>query len=747
MIDQPRWGEAHEEKEEPSKRIQELWEAQWQEFLETLQPIHPGWGNPVISETSPWEDAKAFLASFEQVAKACQWPREEWLARLLPALSGEAEQAFQSLEARDQEDYEKVKAAILRGEALRMEMQRQLFRQFCCQEVEDPRRLHRQLQELCRQWLKPERHSKEQILELLILEQFLASLPPDLQGWIRAGGPDSCSQAVALAEHFLISQQVTEGGNWQEQLKEEGVYSLDAEEDTFEAAKGQIYKEAQPDGDLEISVLGSGIKYPGQGNSVLPADELDMVQTALKEEPVDPSGAALPFQMFKPSLTQPDQPAVIWQVLQEDGGNVSLPGVKKGLQAKVEQSVCGENELEHKTSSAPQISQVDVQEAAEVQEEGPETKEEQGKQPLEREDACREPTDAKISQPSNVPTRDPMPLFSKYGRKYCYRLELDMSDTEEDYDDHPMLEEYFPEDSYSPKHQGMITGESKSELSDSQKMVNVNKDPGDHTVEEPHDSLECGKSHIKLLKDDHGFQNEASPCASSPCSKCFSPKEHLTDQQFCSGEKKHECPEFGEICTFGHALVRHQEIPTGEKPYRCFDCGKCFTQKANLVGHQRIHTGEKPFTCSQCGKSFTQRGSLIGHQRIHTGEKPYECYHCGKCFSEGGILKRHQRIHTGEKPYICPQCGKSFTQRGTLTGHQRIHTGEKPYKCSQCERYFRLGGTLMAHQKIHTGERPYKCSHCGKCFIGRKMLRRHQKIHPDHTALLDVRNASVREGI
>uniref|UniRef100_A0A8D2LAK8 C2H2-type domain-containing protein n=1 Tax=Varanus komodoensis TaxID=61221 RepID=A0A8D2LAK8_VARKO len=253
-------------------------------------------------------------------------------------------------------------------------------------------------------------------------------------------------------------------------------------------------------------------------------------------------------------------------------------------------------------------------EAAEVQEEGPETKEEQGKQ-----------------------------------------LELDMSDTEEDYDDHPMLEEYFPEDSYSPKHQGMITGESKSELSDSQKMVNVNKDPGDHTVEEPHDSLD----------------------------KCFSPKEHLTDQQ-------------------------HQEIPTGEKPYRCFDCGKCFTQKANLVGHQRIHTGEKPFTCSQCGKSFTQRGSLIGHQRIHTGEKPYECYHCGKCFSEGGILKRHQRIHTGEKPYICPQCGKSFTQRGTLTGHQRIHTGEKPYKCSQCERYFRLGGTLMAHQKIHTGERPYK---------------------------------------
>ncbi|KAH0630563.1 hypothetical protein JD844_013737, partial [Phrynosoma platyrhinos] len=70
-------------------------------------------------------------------------------------------------------------------------------------EVEDPRRIHSQLQELCHQWLKPERRNKEQILELLILEQFLASLPPDLQSWIRAGGPESCSQVVALMENFM----------------------------------------------------------------------------------------------------------------------------------------------------------------------------------------------------------------------------------------------------------------------------------------------------------------------------------------------------------------------------------------------------------------------------------------------------------------------------------------------------------------------------------------------------------------
>ncbi|XP_062977855.1 zinc finger and SCAN domain-containing protein 30-like [Elgaria multicarinata webbii] len=256
--DRPGWDTSQEGNAEPSRGMQERWEAQWQEFLRTLQPLHTTWGSPWMSEMEPWDDSKSFLASFEQVAKAFRWPRGEWAARLLPALSGEAEEAFGSLEARDQEDYGKVKAAILRGEALRMEVQRQHFRQFCCQEVRDPRRIHSQVQELCRQWLKPERHSKEQILELLILEQFLASLPVDLQGWIRAGGPDTCSQAVALAEDFLMSQQEAKG----EKLQEE----------------------------------------------------------------IDVRGSRLCLQIISRSLPRPAQQTTVWQVLQEDGGNVEPLG-------------------------------------------------------------------------------------------------------------------------------------------------------------------------------------------------------------------------------------------------------------------------------------------------------------------------------------------------------------------------------------------------------------------------------------
>ncbi|XP_035580822.1 zinc finger protein 28 [Zalophus californianus] len=74
------------------------------------------------------------------------------------------------------------------------------FRGFCYQEVAGPREALARLRELCRQWLRPEAHSKEQMLELLVLEQFLGTLPPEIQAWVRAQRPGSPEEAVALVE-------------------------------------------------------------------------------------------------------------------------------------------------------------------------------------------------------------------------------------------------------------------------------------------------------------------------------------------------------------------------------------------------------------------------------------------------------------------------------------------------------------------------------------------------------------------
>lgn len=80
------------------------------------------------------------------------------------------------------------------------ETARQLFRQFRYQVMSGPQETLRQLRKLCFQWLRPEVHTKEQILEILMLEQFLTILPGEIQTWVRKQCPGSGEEAVTLVE-------------------------------------------------------------------------------------------------------------------------------------------------------------------------------------------------------------------------------------------------------------------------------------------------------------------------------------------------------------------------------------------------------------------------------------------------------------------------------------------------------------------------------------------------------------------
>lgn len=198
-------------KQEPEEEPSRNWDAQLEEFLKTLQTPCSSGDGPQLPEPRQWTDCKTSPELSEGVIEATKWPGGLWVSQSQPVSIGKVKQD------RDVTCGGKEKEIVQTGAMVGVELRRQHFRKLRYQEAEGPRETCRQLLELCHQWLRPARHTKEQILDLLTLEQFLAILPPEMQCWLRENNPENCIQAVSLAEEFLQAQQGAKG--WERQVR------------------------------------------------------------------------------------------------------------------------------------------------------------------------------------------------------------------------------------------------------------------------------------------------------------------------------------------------------------------------------------------------------------------------------------------------------------------------------------------------------------------------------------------------
>ncbi|XP_061476023.1 zinc finger protein 586-like [Rhineura floridana] len=543
-------------KQEPEEGLSsQRWEAQWQEFLKAVQSPCSGWGNLPLPTPTALANTPASLVP---TASAVSWEGE-----------------------------------------------RQNFRQFCYKEAVGPREVYSQLRDLCRQWLKPERHTKEQILELVILEQFLSILPQEIQSWVMEQGPETCIKAVALAESFLQRQQEAErpGEQGMEKLCQEVAVNLPVEDGAvLEITQRQQCREVKQEVKDDVSLLGANEWW----------DETEKEPRCMSLEVAE------------------------HQTTEENDGNVD--GSKWQERNEVEEwqnkSIVYENGHVHEITVHHRIHNRKRRNKCAVC--GKVFRDEAYLNKHQRTHTGEKPYECLDCGKSFRWSSD----LHRHQRTHTGEKPYKCSDCGKS----------FRRSSNLHRHRRTHTGEKLYECSECRKSFRCSSSlishRRTHTGEKPYECSDCGKSFrlsSNLISHKRTHTGE-KPYECPDCEKCFRRSSHLnTHKRIHTGHKPYKCSDCSKTFSDRSNLLSHLRIHTGQKPYTCSDCTKTFSNKSNLLSHQRIHSGEKPYECLDCGKSFSVCQYLTRHQRRHTTEKLYECSDCGKKFTQSQYLIRHQK--------------------------------------------------------------------------------------------------------
>ncbi|XP_023394558.2 zinc finger and SCAN domain-containing protein 5B-like [Loxodonta africana] len=430
------------------------------------------------------------------------------------------------------------------------------FRAFTSSEGADPIGDLKRLSELCRLWLRPDLHTKEQILDKLVLEQFMISMPLDLQVLVKESGVKNCKDLEEMLRNNR--RPVT----W-------SVVCLQGQEFLLPNPDVQMAGSEASDMDDGQKLLPEAIS--ANGELECPRPEQNLEENLMEDREGSTACDAQGSQLLKGSGDS---------VGANDGKNPKEDTSIKNVDADTPPTLILEREV-----STPGGNREDSQKN------------------------LRRSKRRKSGNSSNSQGRPHEGATHLDKREFLAQVGLHQIDS-------PRT--MGPTHHDSPSATGPVDHDSSSTVGSIDHTVGQGQDSTGLSLYQC--GFCEKRFHYKSQFDIHQRTHTGErPFKCSFCGKGFmQPSDVRVHQRIHTGEKPFKCELCHREFTHESTLHGHKRTHTNEKPFHCTECGKHFSHKGNLNVHRRIHSGTKPYSCPKCGHTFRQLGTFKRHEKTHS---------------------------------------------------------------------------------------------------------------------------------